>query len=276
MNQYIKRLYDKCKTYLDPDFTESGFDKNVEKQPDRICELLFTEFMIDNSMKMVGNKTSSAGLDLRLNDIARPGNAKKDGWAEFICPHHKKDVQENPYKDEDDFLSRITLAIQIKKDKINSDIQKGRVKEIEPVIVCVNLDQILNCDRDLFMITGIQGCVPAVLRTVYPIGEVNTTINLTNPSKSKIGQDYQSYIRRVKPNKEEIEIPTDIFLKNEYTQISAILFNYSKWNNNFILVHNYYAKNPIKRKMFKNCVEFIATIFNDKNKEVLKLKRIDL
>lgn len=276
MNQNIKRIYDKCKPYLDPEFTESSYDNNLEIQPDRNCELLFTEFMIDNSMKLVGNKTSSAGLDLRVNDIARPGSDRKNGWAEFICPHHKQDVKQNPYKDEDDFLSRITLAIQTKKDKINSDIQKDRVKETEPVIVCVNLDEILDYDRDMFIMFGIEGCVPSVLRTVYPIGEVKATINLTNPGKSKIGQDYQAFIRRVKPNKTEIKVPTDIFLNKEYRQISAVLFNYSKFNNNFILVHNYWARNPIKRKMFKNCFEYIATVFNEKDKEVLKLKRMNL
>lgn len=275
MNQYVKPLFDKCKDYLDPEFTEENFDKNKEEQPDRMCELLFTEFMLDNLMKMPKNKVSSEGLDLRLEDIARPGSNKKDGWAEFICPHHKQDVKEHPYKDEDDFLSRITLAIQTKNEKIKSDIQKGLVKEIEPVIVCVNLDQILDEKRDLFLIGGVAGCLPSVLRTVYPISEVKATINLTNPNKSKIGQNYQTYIRKIKPNKTEIEIPTDVFLKSDYSQISAVLFNYSKFNNNFILVHNYYAKNPIKRKMFKNCNEFVANIFNDREKTVLQLKQIN-
>ena len=125
------------------------------------------------------------------------------------------------------------------------------------------------------MIGGVAGCLPSVLRTVYPISEVKATINLTNPNKSKIGQNYQTYIRKIKPNKTEIEIPTDVFLKYDYSQISAVLFNYSKFNNNFILVHNYYAKNPIKRKMFKNCNEFVANIFNDREKTVLQLKQIN-
>ena len=43
MNQYVKPLFDKCKDYLDPEFTEENFDKNTEEQPDRVCELLFTE-----------------------------------------------------------------------------------------------------------------------------------------------------------------------------------------------------------------------------------------
>lgn len=276
MNQYVKTLFDKCKDYLDPEFTEENFDKNTEEQPDRICELLFTEFMLDNLMKMPKNKVSSEGLDLRLEDIARPASNKKNGWAEFICPHHKQDIVENPYKDEDDFLSRITLALQTKNNKIKSDIQKGLVKETEPVIVCINLDQIVDYNNDFFMIAGIAGCLPSVLRSVYPISEVKATINLTNQNKSKIGQDYKSYIRRIKPNKTEIEIPTDVFLKNEYKHISAVLFNYSKSSSKrFILVHNYYAKNPIKRKMFKNCTEFIPHLLCEENKTILSIRKIE-
>lgn len=271
----MKILYNKCKQYLDPEFTETSYDNNENQQPDRLCELLFIEFMIDNSVNLIGNKTSSEGLDLRINDIARPGDFRKDGWTEFICPHHKQDVEENPYKDEDDFLSRITLAIQTKNNKIKSDIQKGLVKETEPVIVGVNLDQIVDHDNDSFMIASVAGCLPSVLRAVYPISEVKATLNLSNPNKSKIGQDYKSYIRRIKSNKTEIEIPTDIFLKNEYKHISAVLFNYSKFGNRFILAHNYYAKNPIKRKMFKNCIEFIPQLLHEKNENILRIRKIE-
>ena len=45
MNQYVKTLFDKCKDYLDPEFTEENFDKNIEEQPDRKCELFFTNFI---------------------------------------------------------------------------------------------------------------------------------------------------------------------------------------------------------------------------------------
>ena len=35
MNQYVKPLFDKCKDYLDPEFTEENFDK--------ICITQFTK-----------------------------------------------------------------------------------------------------------------------------------------------------------------------------------------------------------------------------------------
>lgn len=276
MNNFTKTLYNKCKNFVDSDFTIQNYDNNIEEQPDRNCELRFISFMIDNYNKDKLKHVSDKGLDLYLEDISRPVSNKNNGWAEFICPHHKQDVLQNPYKNEDDFLSRITLAIQTKNNKINSDIQKGLVKENEPVIVCVNLDQILDASRnDLLIIYGVEGCVPHILRTIYPVDETKAIINVTNPTKSRIEQNYKPYITKIKQNNKSTEIATDVFLNKEYKYISAVLFNYNGCGNSYILAHNYCAKNPIKRKMFTNCIEFVPNIFNVKTDKVFKLTKID-
>lgn len=261
MNANLKQLHTKCSNFLDDYFTEKFFDSlPIKQKNDRIGELYFTEKFIDDGI--IDTHISNEGLDVKLKNISRPARLISDGWAEYVCSH-PDEVNGLPVKflgnDEDELLVRIRNVIRDKNKKIQDDINNGLVKPNEPVILCVNLDQIYDngSGYDMMLMDKVAGNLPSVIRTVYPIGKLTAIINLSNPNKSKICRSYNKYIIRAKNG---YKIEQTAFLNKKYSKISAILFNANKYGKKFILVHNYFAKNPIRRQMFSNCIEYIPKV----------------
>ena len=261
MNNYIKTLYTQCSNYLDTNFTESTFDKlPTSQQHDRLAELRFTKKFID--VNIIDRHVSYEGLDIKLKPIGRPCRKTTDGWAEYVCAHQEcNNGIPVPFNDadEDELLLRITSVIHSKNKKIISDISKGIVKYNEPIILCVNIDQICNVGSryDIFLMNKLEGNLPSVVRTVYPISKLTAKINVTHPEKSSLGRDYNRFLVKAKTG---TEISQAVFLDKEYAQISAVLFNSNQLGYHFILIHNCFAKNPIRRKLLSNCLEYIPSL----------------
>lgn len=275
MNNTTKKLYNKCAPYLDTKFKENFNKLTINQRYDRIGELNFTNKFIDDSI--IDKHISNAGLDIKLKNIARPTAKQIDGWGEYVCAHPDF-VNNTPIrflgKDEDELLSRITSVFYDKNKKINNDIRKGLVKNNEPIILCINLDQLYDNGNsyDLFLMNKAANNLPSAVRTVYPIGKLTATLNLTEPEKSYIGRDYNKYIVKTKTGS---NIEQTAFLSKDYSQISAVLFNSNVLGERFILIHNYYAKNPIRRLMFSNCLEYIPRVESCIGGKTLHIKEVE-
>ena len=82
---------------------------------------------------------------------------------------------------------------------------------------------------------------PRIIRCVLPFGWQEVTINTSSHEVVKRGHQYRAYLRKTSG----YEVDTDIFIKSEYSNITAIIFSNVDFANltptmgdDFIIIHN--------------------------------------
>ena len=82
---------------------------------------------------------------------------------------------------------------------------------------------------------------PRIVRCVLPFGWQEVTINTSSHEVVKRGHQYRAYLRKASGEK----VDTDIFVKSEYSHISAVMFSNvdaanltSAMGDDFIIVRN--------------------------------------
>jgi hypothetical protein len=95
---------------------------------------------------------------------------------------------------------------------------------------------------------------PRILHALFPIGNYAVTINTTTMETTQERHQYRDRIRK---------IPTTFFATDAHAKISAVLFSYSDicnppvvLGNDFVVVHNPFAINPLPRGWLKLGREF--------------------
>ncbi len=256
ISNYLAQKYSLYRDYLD-----DGFEKRLvdEEFMSRLNELYFIEALLNNNMKL--KHKGNVGLDIWIEDIK--------GWGEFVAAtddvtEKKRSLEEIFSPNEDYHLSRLTSVIHTKISKAKRDIKKGLLKENEPIILFVSSGYL----RDPFLRTP-NGTVSTYLRTEFPIGE---TVVYVDPfaKTSEMRRNYKLGI-----SKKGISISNDFFLKEENAHISAIVFSYQtilqhyfcpdvkfESGDDFVIIHNPLAKNPIPAGLLRCHHEYKSTFAN--------------
>lgn len=249
------------KFLLYSDFLDDGFEKRIvgDEFKSRLNELYVIEALFNNNIKLEhkGNK----GLDIWIENIK--------GWGEFVAATDDEVGKNRSLEgiippDENYHLLRLTSVINTKICKAKRDMEKGLVKDAEPIILFVS-----SCGlRDPFLLTP-KGFISSYLRTVFPLGE---TVLYVNPvaETSEMRRDYKLGIP-----KKGISVSNDFFLREENAHISAIVFSFQtilqhyfspevkfESGDDFVIVHNPLAKNPIPIGLLRSHHEYKCA-FND-------------
>lgn len=156
-------------------------------------------------------------------------------------------------------LLRWTSVLKTKKDKHLKDIEGGRVDPNLPFVIAVNSCR-LGGDTH-----GVGG-VPLAAMAVLPFG--NPTAHIDVQTGEAIGGWRLAWQDAILKHNGE-SIPTDSFLHEEYSCVSALLgcsgFYVADADREkfcgqppYYIVHNPMAKNPLPKPWLPNSIEFVV------------------
>lgn len=174
-------------------------------------------------------------------------------------------VQEHP---EIKILLRYRAAIREKFDnKYMGYLQQGIITNQDPYIIAVNSSKIPSAYPDFE--------IPAILKAVFPIGNLQIRINREDGSPIDSSLAYRPSISKASG----ASVDTDIFMNPTYEPLTGIIFSHTsanRYKNNpgsdFLFVHNPISRNHVPEGFFGFGVEYIP---EDKGNEyVLRKVRI--
>ena len=254
ISDYLEKIIFELHPFLDKNFVARLVDD--QEFENRMSELYFISALRNNHLTLFHK--SNAGLDIWINEIS--------GWGEFVCAHNTEKMErENVIGkvrsvNNDETLLRITSILKDKSDKIKEDVKKGRIRENESIILFISTRLL----RDPYPMNP-EGDVSSFVRALFPLSEPFFTVNV-NTKESRMGRKYQLGIP-----KNGTVIKNDFFLSKENELISAVVFSYSsiyhdffypasssKNGDDFIVVHNPLAKNPIPHRLFNCFQEYVC------------------
>lgn len=154
-------------------------------------------------------------------------------------------------------ILRYTSAISEKfLNKFKTYLANGIIAAKEPYVIAINGGQLPNVRQDTE--------IPRIVRSLFPVGKEKLVVN-TKSESSSIHFDFQPAVTK----KSGAEIPTDIFLDGKHENISAVVFSYSDCcnrpakGNDWIVIHNPLAKNPLELGFFPYKREYwVETVEN--------------
>lgn len=156
------------------------------------------------------------------------------------------------YVPEDRIILRLTNAIETKFKKYLKYLSDGIIRISDPYIIAIN-------GRGIPLAYLTDDDHEYILKTVFPIGEYCAIVDIETLEIKKAGFQYRQSIKKVCG----APVSTDIFLDNKYDGISALLFSWVNPVNkplnlgdDFILIHNPLAKNPLSLGYIKIGTEF--------------------
>lgn len=153
----------------------------------------------------------------------------------------------------DQIILRYTSAIAEKFERYQSYVSSGIISNNEPYVIAINGCQIPKARLD--------DNLPRIVRSVFPIGDEYLTIDRQTGSVKGSGFIFRPSIKKISGS----DIPTDLFLREEFAQISAIIFSCSDCcnrptkGNDWVVVHNPLAINPICAGLFPCFNEYQVT-----------------
>lgn len=271
--------YSKFKNLLDNDYetifinTKNGEDDPIDVKSDRLTELAYTKFL-SNNFKL-SNPNGKIGLDIKIDDI--------NGWGEYKSIRIGKPLN----NEKEDFLSRITNALSkkfvaVQKNRNAKQTAKNYISDAQPVILFFEFNKkVVDKFRNILNNDFKSENLPLILQALFPVDEY--------------GKENVIQIQNTK--NEWVELPRRYFTdkvaelydnKKSYIcdlrTISAVVFSETitnfifedrlkeKWKNDLVLVHNPFARNPIKEKLFPTDEEW-RCIF-DENTKMFTIKEI--
>ncbi len=181
-------------------------------------------------------------------------------WFEAICPRAGSGKDEVPSPmvggitkvPEDQIKLRYTSAIQEKFNKYELYCEKGTIEKNEPYVIAINSCQIPSARADFNP--------PRIVRTVFPVGGEILKVNKAT-GETEVSFAFSATVQKASG----AEIDIQYFIDPKYSGISGILFSYSDCcnrsakKNDWVLIHNPLADNPLPHK-FVSCMQEYAAI----------------
>ncbi|ANB23838.1 hypothetical protein A6F57_00590 [Alteromonas stellipolaris] len=171
---------------------------------------------------------------------------------------------------EDQVILRMCNAFETKSKKLAQDVFKGLIKENEPVVICISgggLEERIPMYH--------EGGYPQIVKALLPVGDLKLWFGRENKKLLSQEYKYRESIRKIKKDG-DLWIGTEVFLNSESSHISAVIYSWANaanpyseknWGNDFYLVHNPYATNPLPAG-FANCGVEYTVEFGDESFEI--------
>jgi len=241
-------------------------DKHFLAEIQRDFRSRFWEMYLACSLMEMGAKIScpKTGPDIKIDTII--GTI----WIEAIAPGagapnsqdrvmSYKDLQDHSVPEKPIILRYANAIYEKYRIKYFKYLNKGIVKEGDSYVIALNGSKIPS--------SGTDFNPPRIVRSVLPIGFPKVTFDKKSGSITKHTYDYRDRISKNSGS----DVYTGIFFDDFYNNLSAILFsnvnpvNRSKlYGQDYILVHNPRAKNPLQGGIIKKGAEYRVKEFSDK------------
>lgn len=231
---YIENLWSTYQPYADKDFPmQLAQDFHA-----RFWEMYLTCTLIHKSFDVVPKQTRAKGPDIKIN------HASTAIWIEAVTPTSGSPTKPDSVPDlkygvaqqvpDDQITLRYCSAIHDKySDKYFKYVKDGIITLEDCYIVALNGCKIPWRGGDFEP--------PRIVRCVLPFGWQVVTTNTSSHKVVNRGNQYRAYLKKTSGN----TVDTDIFIKSEYSHISAIIFSNIDFANltpamgeDFIIIHN--------------------------------------
>jgi len=271
VKDFLEELWKKYSPYA----VEKSFRGDLKAQPHaRIWEMYLANALIDCGFDLARKQEKGPDIQLKNPTIWIEAVASTDGSKsndkgtqslsaipEILLP---ESMCGGP--PEIEIILRYTGSIKDKLTKLLKYLEKGPVDQNEPYIVALNSHKVSHAQYDHqhtpnkipTIVKAVFGYGDSVRRSPYPKNGFSPPID----SKST-EYKYRPYIT----NHSGVEISTGMFFSEDYSSISALIFSKEGFwslqnripdllSENFILIHNPLAKNPLPKKWLKSGHEF--------------------
>lgn len=256
---FLENLWTQFRSYADCDFLPA-----IRKEGDfyqRLWELHLGGTLLRKGYDLA--KVGKKGPDFLVT------LDHKKAWIEAITPKagttkdavpllrwNSVEAQEIP---ETQILLRFTNAIDEKWKKYKKYSEEGIISPDDCYIIAISWS-----DRCYSRTPLRTNSVPYIIRAVLPYGTEIASFNKGSDDSSEIFSLYREQIEKT----EGSPISTNIFLREEYSGISAIIYSEENLTNfpdinipenlgkSFLYLHNPLAKNKLPIGAFKFCKEY--------------------
>lgn len=163
-------------------------------------------------------------------------------------------------------LLRITNSFVEKSKKLKQDIEKGRIKDNESIVIVISANG-LHERLPMYY----EDSFPEVVKALLPVSDPLYWIS--SDSKKVVSKEYK-WIQSIKKSTKdkEIDISTEQLLLKDNEHISAVIYTWycafdatddENLGKDFFLLHNPLAKNPIKKGLLPAGIEYSVGIETD-------------
>jgi hypothetical protein len=146
---------------------------------------------------------------------------------------------------EKQILFRLRGAIESKLDQFKQWVAEDVVSDSQPYIIAVNGRRIWP--------SRLEGNLPFIVKAVFPFGDYSVVWNTITNEITNGFYSHRDTIRKAFGS----EVKTDLFESDAYGEVSAVLYAWCDCANHtvnlgdeFIVVHNPRARNPIRHGLF--------------------------
>jgi type I restriction enzyme S subunit len=224
-------------------YADKNFLQEVRKDfHPRFWEMYLGFSLINQGVSLEQYDKRQGGPDLLILS-----DEKLKVWLEAVAPTAGRSanaVPEIEFGDipDEQIKLRYCSVIDKKYKKYYDYTQKKIISEDDCYVIAVNCRAIPSASKEID--------IPRIVRCVLPFGNEVIEIDIDSLEVLDVHHQYQgaSY------NESGSPVSTNIFLNSDYDVISAILFsnvdalNYPNYpGNDFVLIHNPIAKNPLPR-----------------------------
>ena len=243
--EWIEKLWEQYEPYADSHFTED-FKRQFAQ---RSWELYFGATLLNHGFKLGSNRGTGPDFDVRNE------NDERLSWVEAISIEQGNGndrvpdmiwgvVQNVP---EEEMMLRITNALDKKFKKYQAELKKDIIKN-EPYVLAINRSNIGFLDP----------VIPLILKVLFGIGHLTLKLSV-NGVKQENPESFWSGRPSVAKKSGE-NIPMLFFVDQAHAGISAIIYSVNSILNsphtanemgeNFVIVHNPLARNPLPDGFF--------------------------
>jgi len=170
---------------------------------------------------------------------------------------------------EEKLVLRYTTAIREKYLKYQKYLGEGVVKEADAFVIAINGATLP------YKWAWAENDAPRFLKALYPIGKYQ--VLLDRRTKAIVGEGNEPRFRILKAN--QAEVPTQIFLDERWSAISAVLCSYADAGSyskplgvDFELAHNPKARWPIPQGVIPARRSWVADLTGEEGKLVSRAK----
>lgn len=243
--EWLELIWEQYKPYADTNFPNE-FKKQFYQ---RAWELYLGGTLLNRGYTL-GNH-SNTGPDFKIpygdKNIWIEAIAVKKGDGKDKVPDIKYGVAVSV--PEQEMLLRLTSGLGEKYQKYLSYLRSGVVESSDPFVIAI--------DRSALEHTDPQ--IPLILKCLFAIGHQLLIIKSDRPLPKTEGSNWSS---REKVNKiSGSEVPMLLFRDSNFEGISVVIYCANNilnsprdpklMGNNFVIVHNPFAKNPLPENFFK-------------------------
>lgn len=240
----IEHMWSLYEPYADKDFLQ---EVRKDFHP-RFWEMYLGFSLIKQGVSLAPYDKRKGGPDLLIL------RKKLKVWLEAVAPtagssaNAVPEIEFGVVRDvpDEQIKLRYCSVIDKKYKKYSVYTEKKIILEDDCYVIAVNGGAIPSASKEID--------IPRIVRCVLPFGNEVIEINIDSLEVLDVHHQYQgaSY------NKSGSLVSTNIFLNSKYDVISAILFsnvdalNYPNYpGNDFVLIHNPLAKNPLPRGLIQ-------------------------